>query len=348
MRTTATLLCLGAVLLALCFTGAALRGEEPGGQPQVKVGEYRLSGPYTHKNISVFLVHGTDKIKGKEFLTLQEALKKGVVIVRETGDVQKLTIENKSVDKYIYVQWGEIVKGGKQDRVIRYDLVIQPKSGKVPLASFCVEQGRWSRRGNEAVTNFESSGSNLATRELKLATKKSGSQQKVWSGVAKVQEDLAQYVGGSVKGGESPSSLQLTLENKKVQEAAAAYVKDLAPIIEGKEDVVGFAFAINGEVNSADIYASGALFRKLWPKLIGASVIEAIAGYQKDKEFGAATAEDVKACLLDAETARAVEKTITPHIRMRTRETSRTILFETETTDGEPAMLHLGIINKGE
>ncbi len=348
MKTMVTLLCVGVAVLALCLAGGAPAGGGPGEKAHVKAGDYTLSGPYTHKNITVFLVHGADTIKGKKFLTLQEALKKGVVIVYETGDVQKLTIENKSAGEYVYVQWGEIVKGGKQDRVIRYDLVLKPKSGKVPLASFCVEHGRWTGRGNEAVTNFESSGSALATKELKLATKKSGSQQKVWSGVAKVQNDLARNVGGSVKGGESPSSLQLTLENKKVQAAAAAYVKQLAPIVEGKEDVVGFAFAINGEVNSADVYASGALFRKLWPKLIEASAIEAIAAYEKGKAFEAATAEDVKACLLDADKARAVEEDIAPHIRMRTRETAEMILFETESTDGEPAVVHRGYVNKEE
>ena len=36
--------------------------------------DYRLEGPFTQGNLTVFLIHGKDKIKGQTFITLQEAL----------------------------------------------------------------------------------------------------------------------------------------------------------------------------------------------------------------------------------------------------------------------------------
>ena len=71
-------------------------------------------------------------------LTLEEALTSGVAQVRETSDVNSLEIENLG-DTPVFVQAGEIVKGGKQDRTLMVSLLLPPKSGRVPIASkaFC-------------------------------------------------------------------------------------------------------------------------------------------------------------------------------------------------------------------
>ncbi len=86
--------------------------------------DYRLEGPFTHGNLSVFLIHGKDKIKGATFITLQEALIQKKVIVRETREVNELSIENISGEE-VYVQSGDIVKGGQQDRMMAVDLILR-------------------------------------------------------------------------------------------------------------------------------------------------------------------------------------------------------------------------------
>ena len=73
-------------------------GIHGGQRPQGK-DEYRLEGPFTQGNLSVFLIHGKDKIKGGTFLTLQEALVQQKVIVRETRSVNELSIENISSEE---------------------------------------------------------------------------------------------------------------------------------------------------------------------------------------------------------------------------------------------------------
>lgn len=309
-------------------------------------GDYKISGPYTHNNLAVFLIHGRDKLGGKTFLTLQEALKQRKVVVYETKNVNELAIENLSRYEEVYVQSGDIVKGGQQDRMLGVDLIVPPRSGKISIAAFCVEQGRWQKRGNEEATRFSSSTERVATRELKIAANKTKSQGEVWDKVAKAQTKLSANVGASVNAPISQSSFQLTLENRQVQQTAAGYLAALSHIADGRPDVIGYAFAINGKINSADVYAANALFRKLWPSLLKASAVEAIAELQRDRKFDAVAPADVGAFLEDAEAGAATAKDVTKRVQMITRESKVNILLETRDRNAAGAWLHRSYIKK--
>jgi hypothetical protein len=316
----------------------------PGQGPAIQAGDYRISGPYTHKNLTIFLVHGKNLIEGKAPLTLQEALEQKKVVVYETKDVNELAIENLS-NEDVYVQSGDIVKGGQQDRMLGVDLIVPPKSGRMPIAAFCVEHGRWSKRENEQAGVFSSSAEVVATKDLKLAAKRSESQGAVWENVTVAQDKLSANVGRSVNSTVSASSLQLSVENPKVQEAVANYNKAMADIVKGKDDVIGYAFAINGEVNSADVYGSSALFKKLWPKLLRANAIEAIAELQPGSGFQPPKVESVRAFLADAENGKGSEKEVTGRVKLVTREDEKNIFFETR--DGtRKAWIHRNYIRK--
>ncbi len=314
--------------------------------PTATTDDYKISGPYTHNNLAVFLIHGKDKLAGKTFLTLQEALKQRKVIVYETKNVNELAIENLSRYEEVYVQSGDIVKGGQQDRMLGVDLVVPPRSGKISIAAFCVEQGRWQKRGNEESTHFSSSTERVATRELKIAANKTKSQGEVWSKVAEAQSKLSANVGARVNAPASDSSFQLTLENKQVRETADAYVKALSHVADKHADVIGYAFAINGKINSADVYAANALFRKLWPSLLKASAVEAITELQKNQKFDAVSAAEVGAFLDDAEAGTATEKDVTKRIQMIMRESKVNILLETRDRSASGPWLHRSYIKK--
>jgi hypothetical protein len=295
----------------------------------VKSGKYKLSGPYTHSNLAVFLIHGEDELKNKNFLTLQEAIQQKKVIVHETQQVNELSIENVSANEEVFVQAGDIVKGGQQDRVIGYDLIVSAKSGRVPLASFCVEAGRWSGRGEESARTFAAGAAPAPTKGLKLAIRQGKDQHAVWENVARAQGKLGENVGlKSLRSAVSPSSLELTLETKELQQALDGYIKTLQPITEAKSDVIGFAFAVNGKVNGADIYVSHALFQKLWPMLLKGSAMEAFSEFKKDQEFDPAPAQAVAAFLTDAEKGKAAEKEVTKRVKLIQRENPNSILFE--------------------
>jgi hypothetical protein len=307
---------------------------------------YKISGPYVYQNLSIFLIHGQDRITGKTILTLQEAMRQKKIIVYETGSVNELAIENVSPNEEVFVQSGDIVKGGQQDRMLGVDLIVPPKSGRIPIAAFCVERGRWSRRGNETASNFSSSTERVATRDLKIAANKERSQTEVWSKVAEAQDKLSQNVGVRVNSAQSESSFQLALENKRVQETADNYTKTLLRIVEGRTDVIGYAFAINGQLNSADVYASNALFKKLWPGLLKASAIEAIAELRQNEKFKPLTANEVSAFLAEAERGASSEREVTRRIHMVTRETKQNILFETRDRSQKEVWVHRSYIKK--
>src|ERR1041385_4527587 len=210
---------------------------------------YRISGPYTHKNLTVFLVHGKDLLPGKNFLTLQEALAQKKVRVYETKDVNELAIRNLS-NQDVYVQAGDIVRGGDQDRMISIDFIVPPRSGRMPIAAFCVESGRWSKRGDEQSAWFSSSDNAAATRELKLAAKSVNSQDAVWDKVSAAQEKLSLNVGAAVNATVSSTSYELAVESTTVRQNTAGYINALSGILRNRGDVIGYAFAINGKVNS--------------------------------------------------------------------------------------------------
>lgn len=149
-----------ASLATLAISGLLVR-------PAVAEPVIRLSGPYTHANLSVYMVHGAGA-EGPVPLTLSEAMVKGQVQVIETGRVNELEIENTGADE-VFVQAGDIVKGGQQDRVLTVSLLLPARSGRRPIASFCVEQGRWAARGKEDVRRFASAADAMPSREAKLA-----------------------------------------------------------------------------------------------------------------------------------------------------------------------------------
>ena len=163
------LLAYGAAVLAACAIAIGLpqapatAGAENG---------YRLSGPYTQKNLSFYLIHREGRNAGPAPITLGEAMRRGLVKVVETGSVSRLMVRNLS-DREVFIQSGDIVKGGKQDRVLVASLIVPPKSGYIPIGAFCVEQGRWARRGKEMLKEFSVSASRLPSRAGKIAIMKS-------------------------------------------------------------------------------------------------------------------------------------------------------------------------------
>lgn len=309
-----------------------------------KIEKYRYSGPYAYKNLAVFLIHAKDGKDTAKFMTLQQGLEHKKAVVSETGTVNTLVIENVSDDVHIYIQSGDIVRGGKQDRTIGYDYVVPPKSGKIQLSSFCVESGRWRRRGHEKVDEFSVSDNALPSKGLKLASNYNRSQSSVWQEVASIQDKLSHNLGKSVRSEQSASSLELTLENEEVKKAIQEYVDAFSHLVQGRKDAVGCAFAINGKLNSADVYASGDLFRRLWPKLLQASSIEAIAELQKTSAFVHPAVHSVETFLQNDEEAKIHEKQIDEQLRAITRRSKNKVVFETYKA-GEQKPLHKSYIH---
>ena len=309
-------------------------------------GPTRISGPCVHRNLAIYLVHGKDTLVGDRYLTLQEAMEQKKLVVHETGDVQELAVENLSADETVYIQAGDIVRGGRQDRVIRTDLLVSAKSGRVPIASFCVEQGRWSGRGDEPAVMFSLSSNTVATNSLKLAVKRDGRQEAVWREVAANQRALEDKIGSGVLLSASPTSLELTLENLAVKTSSAEYTKEFESIVKDRDDVIGFVTAINGRLNSADVYGSNRLFRKLWPKMLKAVAVEAVAESQTDQPGQPPELARVEAFLADVQNGKMQRRELSARVTSVTRETDDLILFETVDRESGSASVHRNYLNK--
>jgi hypothetical protein len=121
-------------------------------------------------------------------------------------------------------------------------------------------------------------------------------------------------------------------------------VKHLLGVIDGKSDVVGFVFAINGEVNTADVYASASLFKKLWPKLLNAAVIEAIAEQRADAPTNVPSADTVQAVLRSVASGKAESRDVNKRVRVVTQETKDNVMFETRDREAADQWVHRNYI----
>lgn len=284
-----------------CIALLALATTLPAAEPTI-------SGPVTHANLSVFFLHGKDTLPpGQKLLTLQEALDQKKLVVNETSNVNQLSVENVTSDCSVFIQSGDIVKGGKQDRLMAVDMIVPPKSGILPIGSFCCESGRWTKRGSEEAGRFGSSNAQAANKDVKLALNAARDQGTVWEKVREAQMKLSKNVGKTVASSASPTSYQLTLEDKDLLAKLDAYVKALKSAPDGKDDVLGFVIVINGKVEGADLYGSNELFKKLWPKLINGAAVDALAEFDAKKKFEPATAKTVETFLAEASKGEAKE-----------------------------------------
>lgn len=336
---------------------------------------YRISGPYTHQNLTIFLIHGQDVNSNKNLITLQEAMEMKVFKVYETEDVNELIVENISPKYDVFIQSGDIVKGGKQDRVLAISIIIPRNSGKVSIEAFCVESDRWDGRGDENEKEFSSSEERIVSKELKIAANGvvsgsgsgdgvgsgsasasgsgngnvivsgarssgpgtgsgGGSQTAVWNEVANAQRNISANVTVDVTANSSATSLQLSLENKKLVRTREEFAKNFADLLKGKTDVIGYAFAINGEINSADIYVSNHLFAKLWPKMLNATVTEAISLADQEKAESEPTAGDITSFISKAEKGKARERQTVARSKVVTRQTESEVVYEAKDKAG--------------
>ena len=251
-----------------------------------------------------------------------------------------------SADKDVYIQSGDIVKGGRQDRTIAQDFICPAKSGKMPIDAFCVEHGRWTQRGPEDATLFATSANTVAGKDVKLAARQQRAQTQVWAAVASNQVKLAENAGQSVRDPRSESSYELTLENKKVRDTTDAYVTALQNIIDKHPDVIGYAFSINGKINSADVYGSHDLFLKLWPKLLRSSSVEAFAERQEGKKFESPGANEFKLLIDDVADGKQSQEKPTNRITLIEKETRKNVYFETRDSALEEGWVHRNYIAK--
>jgi len=232
----------------------------------------RITGPYVHANLAVYLLH-SDARDDRDFVTLDEGLKNKTVTVteKEQGEVNQLLLENLG-EKPLFVQEGDRVKGGKQDRIVGLSFVVPGKSGKVAIPSFCVEQGRWTSQGGLAGASFTAGDAQLAPKEVRAAAKAGNNQSEVWERVGITKQQAAEKLGAA----NTNSSLNESMDSEKAKKALEPYEKALGGLLAGQPDVVGVAFALNGKIEEVNVYPGHNLLAKLYSRLLGSYAFAAV------------------------------------------------------------------------
>jgi len=241
------------------------------------LGRLALSGPYRHNNLSLFYFHDTGQpLAEPNYITLEEGIASGQVKVTEQDNAQvgRLLISNFS-DRPLFLNIGQIVAGGKQDRTLQASLVIPPRTKAFPIPSFCVEQTRWS--GGK---NFRGQGIIIPDRMSKLAVQRR-SQSGVWSNVGSYKaraNSNASIVSGRPVRRSRTSSVNEELDNAEFKKIIRGYETTLTPSCRHFRRPRGLVTVVDGQISTADIYHASTLFRKMYPKLLKGAAAEAAAG----------------------------------------------------------------------
>ena len=278
---------------------------------------YKVLAPIRQGNLTVFPVVAANAHDTREFLTLDEGLRSGEVVVTESGNisplvrprhpgqserpireggaqVNQLVLVNNSKRPLILLA-GEIVTGGKQDRVIGKDRLVPAESDPIDLGVFCVEPGRWT--GSSA--KFGSSYSAMAQPAVRARAMADKDQSKVWSEVRKSQTAMAEAVPApAARELGNTSSYAGVMQNQEVQHkvdsVAAPIERNYQSVITQLRDrnAIGVVVAVNGEIIWADLFASTSLLEKYWPKLVRSYAAEAVVTRTKNGESSVKSAQE--------------------------------------------------------
>jgi hypothetical protein len=267
------------------------------------VPRYKVLAPISQGKLTVFPIVAASARDASWFLTLDEGVRSGEVIVTEAGQlpmmlrrpqvrpqvrgpqVNNLVLLNNS-DRPLLLLAGEIVTGGKQDRVIAKDRIIPPHSDPVDLGVFCVEPGRWTGATNE----FKSMGAQMAQPSVRQKAMANKDQQAVWDSVRSNANEAVEVAaaapgataGGAIGGLRGTTSYARVMGNDAVQkevdkiaEPVTREYKSLIAELRAK-NAVGVVAAVNGQIVWADIFASPQLLERYWPKLVRSYAAEAM------------------------------------------------------------------------
>jgi hypothetical protein len=278
------------VLLGLTLLPALLLA----GNPSPK---YSVLSPITSGTLTIYPVTSSTSHNTSNFLTLDEGIRSGTVVITESGqvaglirrpgqrphntggEVNRLVLLNNS-NRPLLLLAGEIVTGGKQDRVIGSDRIVPPKSDPVDLSVFCVEPGRWVSQSD----NFSSMKTQMAQPSVRMPAMAKKSQTEVWNNVRESSRNALKIAPGAAPAIAGTSSYAGVMQNdaikRRVEVVAAPIDRDYTKLINElkQQNAVGVVVAVNGEIVWADLFASAELLHDYWPKLIRSYAAEAVTG----------------------------------------------------------------------
>ena len=273
---------------------------------------WRLGEAVTYENLTVFPVYASQQADTSAFATLDEALASGDAVVTEQGSYMRRTRDgdgaatsygSAQVNQLVLINRGkrpllllagEVVSGGKQDRIIGKDRIVPPGAEPLPLSVFCVEHGRW----NGGSDKFQASGT-IVHPSVREKAAVDQSQSQVWAAVRGGAPMASSHArSGSATAAAAPPAVSRgdvdaviasnapTMSYKQIYESprVGRSVEEMAGQLQRRferaakeHNVIGVVVAFGGEVAWSDVFASSALFESYWPKLLRSYAVEALS-----------------------------------------------------------------------
>ena len=287
---------------------------------------YKVLAPISRGNLTIFPVVADRTHDTQNFLTLDEGIRSGEVVVSEAGsvrplvrgheryipsggaEVNRLVLVNNS-DRPLILLAGEIVTGGKQDRVVGKDRIVPSKSDPIDLSVFCVEPERWVA----SKPSFGSFSSQMAQPSVRRSAMADKNQQKVWSEVHSASESLGMAASPpAARAMAQTSSYAGVMANDEVKRRVDAVALPIEQSYLGlmrelrERNAVGVVVAVNGRIIWTDMFASTALLEKYWPKLIRSYAAEALTQGKNSEQLNE---KDAQAFLQDFGARHETEET---------------------------------------
>jgi len=287
---------------------------------------------------------------------------------RGANEVNELMVVNRS-EKPLYLMPGEIIVGGDQDRTIGEELVVAPDGKPVSLNVFCVEHARWGSRSEQDYADilaFSSTSDSISattiaasdagpihglaheanlgkfigsvgslSKPARLAVQRGDGQSKVWEEVA--NENAKSKVEAAT------GTFTANYSDVESLERLRPYLEQLHDPIAGTENVVGVVVAVNGEMESLDVFQSTPLFKKLWPKLLKSYALDASNAQSDESDPKKATRMAATTFLKDIAQASTVNEQASGDLAKSSGESDRVLVFsarEIQSQDaGGPSMM---------
>jgi len=290
----------GALILALAAWQYGSGVKAAGGPSLAEGGPYRVQAPMASGNLLLFPVVRAEgkSLTETPFITLDEGLKSGEVEVTEAGRAQGLVRPRNGAPAYSYrgdqvntlvlmnhskrpllLLAGEVVTGGKQDRIVAKDRIVPADADPIDLSVFCIEPGRWTGSTDSFGTSAGSVAKSFmvqpAVRERAMVEQ---DQQQVWNSVhgaiagmasAAAPPSSAAPIEGFRRGAGMPLAFGTTSYAKVMEDPAVSRKVD-------EEHAVGVVVAVRGEIVWADLFASTDLLSRYWTKLIRSYAAESL------------------------------------------------------------------------
>ncbi len=226
---------------------------------------------FSFKKIRIYPIQANDVFQNTfkdlgKYTNLENAIKENKVIISEvsdSGSVNTLYAKNTS-KKTIYIMAGEVVKGGKQDRIVGQDIVLAPGESK-NINAFCVEHGRWQKK--ESGNNFIGY-MNVSSKSIRKAAVVNKNQSLVWEKVAEItQENKAGSSTGTYTALENSETYNIEMKE---------YLTKFKSVWNKDSKVVGVIAVTGNEVIGCDIFATHDLFVNAYNNLIHSYITEAL------------------------------------------------------------------------